>query len=183
MLFVVQPEVFQLPLWCLLGFAVLFCLTLVARVCAFFRLLRNILMVAVSLLNLHLLASCLNLWRYAAKDSLSVCWMSVKQLIDVWMSTFNIFNWRESLISSQVFCAVKASNIKVLTNPFDFACATLVLLSPVNSEAVSNLWANPQAVKSLSNLMWGYLVTKSFLEMFSFVQCIRFQCICLIHPQ
>ena len=53
------------------------------------------------------------------------------------MSTFDIFNQRESLISSQVFCAVKASDIKVLTNPFNFACAILVLLSPVNSEAVS----------------------------------------------
>ena len=49
----------------------------------------------------------------------------------------DIFNWRESLISSQFFCAVKASAIKVLTSPFDFACAILVLLSPVNSEAVS----------------------------------------------
>ena len=50
---------------------------------------------------------------------------------------FDIFNWRESLISSQFFCAVKASDIKVHTSPFDFACASLVLLSPVNSEAVS----------------------------------------------
>ena len=50
---------------------------------------------------------------------------------------FDIFKQRESLISSQVFCAIKASNIKALTNPFDFACAILVLLSPVNSEAVS----------------------------------------------
>ena len=63
--------------------------------------------------------------------------MSIKWLIDVWMSAFEIFKWRESLISSQVFCEVKASDINVLTNPLDFACANLVLLSPVNSEAVS----------------------------------------------
>ena len=50
---------------------------------------------------------------------------------------FDIFNQRESLISSQFFCAVKASDIKVLISPFDFACAILILLSPVNSEAVS----------------------------------------------
>ena len=50
---------------------------------------------------------------------------------------FDIFKWRESLISSQFFCAVKASEINVLINPFDFACANLVLLSSVNSEAVS----------------------------------------------
>ena len=53
------------------------------------------------------------------------------------MSAFDIFYWTESLISSQVLCAVKVSDIQVLTNPFDFACAILVLLSPVNSEAVS----------------------------------------------
>ena len=60
MLFAGQPEVFQLPLWYLLSFVVLFHITLVARVCAFLRPLRNILIVAASLLNLHLLASCLN---------------------------------------------------------------------------------------------------------------------------
>ena len=53
------------------------------------------------------------------------------------MSTFDIYRQRESLISSQFFCAFNASEIKVLTNPLDFACANLVLLSPVNSEAVS----------------------------------------------
>ena len=114
-----------------------FSYTLVARVCAFFRPLRNILMVVASLLNLHLLASHLKWWTYAAKDSLSDCWMSIKWLTDVWMSVFEILKQRQSLISSQVFCVVKASDINVLTNPFDFACANLVLLSPVNSEAVS----------------------------------------------
>ena len=53
------------------------------------------------------------------------------------MSAFDIFKQRESLISSQVFCKVKDSDINVLTSPFDFACANLVLLSPVNSEAIS----------------------------------------------
>ena len=48
-----------------------------------------------------------------------------------------IFLCVESLISSQVFCKVKASIINVFTSPFDFACANLVLLSPVKSEAVS----------------------------------------------
>ena len=75
-------------------------------------------------------------WTYAAKDSLSDYWISIKWLIDVWMSEFEIFKWRESLISSLGFCEVKASDISVLTNPLDFACANLVLLLPVNSEAV-----------------------------------------------
>ena len=34
------------------------------------------------------------------------------------------------------FCEVKASDINVLTNPLDFACVNLVLLSPVNSKAI-----------------------------------------------
>ena len=48
-----------------------------------------------------------------------------------------IFLSRESLISSQVLCKVKASDINVLTSPIDLACASLVLLSPINSEANS----------------------------------------------
>ena len=57
--------------------------------------------------------------------------------MDVWISELHIFKWRESLISSQVFCKVKSSNINILTSPLDFACASLVLFSPINSEAVS----------------------------------------------
>ena len=53
------------------------------------------------------------------------------------MSELHIFKQRESLISSQVLCEVKASDINVLMSPFDLACASLVVLSPVNSEAVS----------------------------------------------
>ena len=53
------------------------------------------------------------------------------------MSELHIFKQRESLISSQVLCEVKASYINVLTSPLDLACANLVLLSPINSEVVS----------------------------------------------
>ena len=106
-------------------------------VCTFFSPLRKILMVVASLSNLHLLASLLNLWTYVANDSLSVCWMAMNWLIEVWMSTFVIFKWRESLISSQLLCAIKASDINVLTSPRDLAWANLVLLSFVNSVAVS----------------------------------------------
>ena len=53
------------------------------------------------------------------------------------MSALDIFKQRESLISSQVYCEVKASDINILTSPFDFDCGNLVLLSPINSEAVS----------------------------------------------
>ena len=53
------------------------------------------------------------------------------------MSELQIFRQRESLMSSQVLFKVKASDINVLTSPLDLACTNLVLLSPVNSEAVS----------------------------------------------
>ena len=53
------------------------------------------------------------------------------------MSAFDIFKCRESLISSQLFCAIKASDINVLTSPHDLAWASLVLLLLVNSTALS----------------------------------------------
>ena len=53
------------------------------------------------------------------------------------MSALDILRCKESLISSQLFCAINTLVIRVLTNPLDFACANLVLPSPVNSAAVS----------------------------------------------
>ena len=53
------------------------------------------------------------------------------------MSELQILRWRESLISSQFLFEVNASDTNVLMNPFDFACAYLVLLLPVKSEVVS----------------------------------------------
>ena len=99
------------------------------------------------------------------------------------MSELDIFKWRESLISSQVFCKVKASNINILTSPLDFACASLVLLLPINSEAVSISVANPPTVRSHFHLMWEYLVTRSFLKMFSSEHYTKCLYICLILPQ
>ena len=53
------------------------------------------------------------------------------------MSELQIFKWRECLISSQVLFELSASHISVHISPFDFACANIVLLLPVKSEAVS----------------------------------------------
>ena len=53
------------------------------------------------------------------------------------MSELHIFKQRESLISSQVLCKVKASDINVLTSALDLVCANLVLLLPINSQAAS----------------------------------------------
>ena len=41
------------------------------------------------------------------------------------------------MIASQALFEVRASDINVHMSPFDFACANLVLLLPVKSEAVS----------------------------------------------
>ena len=58
---------------------------------------------------------------------------------NVCMSELQIFRWIEPLISSQVLFEVNAYDINVLMSPFDFACANLVLLLHVKSEAVSIL--------------------------------------------
>ena len=52
------------------------------------------------------------------------------------MSEIHIFKWREFLIPSHILCKVKASDINVVTSPLDLTCASLVLLSPVNSKDV-----------------------------------------------
>ena len=93
--------------------------------------------VAALLVKLHVLAFLLNLWTYAAKDSLSFCWLSMKQLTDVWISELQIFKWRRSLISSQLLSKLRASDINVQVNPLDLACANLILLSLVKLAAVS----------------------------------------------
>ena len=38
-------------------------------------------------------------------------------------------------------------------------------------------------MKNLAHLIWVYLAIRSSPERFSFVQCIVFQCICLVHFQ
>ena len=60
----------------------------------------------------------------------------MKWLTDALMSKLQILKWRESLISSQVLFELSASDISVHINPLDFACASLVLLLLVKSEAV-----------------------------------------------
>ena len=72
-LFAVQPGVFKLLLLLPLRFEVLFHKLWLLWYVHFLNPLEKILMVAASLLNLHLLASLLNLWTYVANDSLSVC--------------------------------------------------------------------------------------------------------------
>ena len=65
--------------------------TCAAKVWAFLSPFMNIQMVAALLLKLYLFAPLLNLCIYAAKDSLSFCWISMKQLTDMWMSKITNF--------------------------------------------------------------------------------------------
>ena len=94
------------------------------------------------------------------------------------MSKLQISRQRESLISSQVLFEVKASDINVLMSPFDFACANVVLLSPVKSEAVSI------SVNQSSNCEESFLFSivmscrKSLQKMFSFEHYIKCLYIC-----
>ena len=97
----------------------------------------KILMVALLFVKLHLLASVLNWWIYAASDSFSLCYISIKWDMEVWISELQIFSHNKSSISSQEWPDVIASVIKVWVKPFALAWASLVLLSAVRSAAVS----------------------------------------------
>ena len=91
---------------------------------------------AALLSKLHLLASLLNLFIYTAKDSLSFCCIYMKWLTDIQMYELQFFKQSKHLISSQFLSELSASDISVHMKPFDFACANLVLLLLVKSEAV-----------------------------------------------
>ena len=133
----------------------------------------NIQIIAALLSKLHLLASLLNQWIYAAKVFFSFCWISIKQLADVWMSELQIFKWRVSLISSQVLFEHSASDISVHFSPFDFACANLVLLCLVGLKAFLYQWTNLLIVKNHCHWKLVYLVVRCSQRMFSFVQYIK----------
>ena len=109
----------------------------VAKLWAFFKPLMNILIVATSLVKLHLLAAVLNQCIYAARDSFSHCWISINCEVYVWISALQSFNVNRSFISSHDLFEEIASVTSVHVKPCDFALASLVLLSLVRSAAVS----------------------------------------------
>ena len=89
------------------------------------------------------------------------------------MSKLQIFRQRESLISSQVLFEVNASDINVLMNPFDFACANLVLLLPIRSEMVSiSINQSPNCEESFP---FSIVIScsKEFTKTFSFEHYIK----------
>ena len=70
----------------------------VIRLWAFFKALMNILIVAASLVNLHLLASVLNQCTYAARESFSHCWISMNQEV-----TCGYLHYKASVLTDPLF--------------------------------------------------------------------------------
>ena len=99
------------------------------------------------------------------------------------MSELHIFRQRESLISSQVLCKVKASDTNVLTSPLDLACASLVLLSPISSEAVVMSVSQSSNCEESFPFNMGISCNNEFLKMFSSEHYTKCLYICLILPQ
>ena len=99
------------------------------------------------------------------------------------MSELWIFKWRESLISSQDLCKVKASNINVLTSPRDLACTNLVLLSPGNSEAVSMSVSQSSNCEGSFPFNMDISCNNELLETFSSDHYTKCLYICLILHQ
>ena len=82
--------------------------------------------------------------------------MSIKWFTDVWISELEIFKWSKSLISSQHLPEVRSSVIKVQVKPFDLACASLVLLSPVLQLQFQYPLTSPLTVLNGYHLRWLY---------------------------
>ena len=86
-------------------------------------------------------------------------------------------------MSSKVLFKVKASDINVLMSPFDFACANLVLLSPINSEVVS--MSVSQSSNCAESFPFNTVIScnNELSRDVSFKHHIKCLCICLELPQ
>ena len=91
---------------------------------AFFNPLTNILMVVALFVKLHLLASLLNLWTYAVRDSFSHCWISMKHEVYVWILALQSLAHSKYFMSSPDVSELIASITNVQVNPLDltFVC-------------------------------------------------------------
>ena len=132
----------------------------------------KILIVATSLVMLHLLASVLNQYTYAVRNSFSCCWISMNHEVYVWISALQSFSLNRSFISSHDLFEEITSVTSVHDKSHDFALASLVLLSLVRSAAVS------MSVSQSSNLVESC----SFK---TYISCIkefdRLDCFCVEH--
>ena len=129
-------------------------------------------MVVVSFIKLHLLASILNQWMYAARDSFSHCWISRKHMAKVWILALQSFSHNKFFISSQDLSELKASMTNVHVNPFDFALVSLALLSLVRSAAVSMSISHSSSLVESCSL-------KTVMSCSS--ELVTFDCFCVVH--
>ena len=100
----------------------------VATQWAFLKPLMNILIVATSLVKLHLLASVLNWCTYATRDSFSQCWNSLNHEVYVWIPALQSFSLNQSFISSHDLFEEIISVTSMCIKPCDFTLASLALL-------------------------------------------------------
>ena len=108
----------------------------VAKLWVFFKPLMNIPIVATSLVKLHLLASVLNWYTYAARDYFPHCWIYMNHKVYVWISALQSFSLERSIISSCDLFEEIASVTSVHVKPHEFALASFALLSLVRSAAI-----------------------------------------------
>ena len=86
-------------------------------------------------------------------------------------------------MSSQVLFKVKASDINILTSPFDFACANLVLLLPINSKVISMSVSQTSYCEESFPFNMDKYCCNEFQETFSCEHYIKCLHICLELPQ
>ena len=144
----------------------------VARLWVFFKPLINILIVATSLVKLHLLAAILNWCIYAVRDSFSHCWISMNCEVYVWISALQSFNLNRSCISSHDLPEEITSVTSVDIKSHDFALASLALLLLVRYAAISMSRSQSYNLVELCSLKTGISCIKAF---------VRFDCFCVEH--
>ena len=137
----------------------------VVKLWTFLKPLMNILIVATSFMKLHLLASVLNWCTYAARDSLSHCWISMNHEVHVWISALQCFSLNRSLISSHDLFEEITSMISVCIKPHDFTLASLALFSLVRSAAISMPMSQSSNLVESCSLKTGIFCNKEFVRL------------------
>ena len=117
-------------------------------------------------MKLHLFAFVLNLWMYAARDSFSFSWISMKCKVYAWILVLHSLSHCKSFISSQDLSELIASVTNVQVNPLNLAFASLAQLSLVRSSAVSISIVESYSLKTVISCS---------------KKLVRFVCLCVVH--
>ena len=127
----------------------------IAKLWAFFNSLTKIQMVVASFVKLHHLASVLNLWMYAARNSFSCCWISMKCEVYAWILAMQSLSCSKSFILSKDLSELIAFITNVWVNPLDLAwsilCNIMVNVPFIYMQVTSHLmliiyWQNVQVL-------------------------------------